>query len=39
MLLSRQQGEGQNHGMKTSSRFFENVKKLEYFGTKVRNQI
>jgi hypothetical protein len=34
MLLSRHQNAGQNHGIKTANRSFENVVQLKYFGGK-----
>jgi hypothetical protein len=38
MLLSCRQNAGQNHDMKMSNRFFENVAQFKYLGTTVKNQ-
>jgi hypothetical protein len=38
MLLSRHQNAGQNDIIKIGDSSFENVEKLEYFGTRVTNQ-
>jgi hypothetical protein len=38
MLLSRHQNGGQNHGIKTANRSFENVAQFKYFGTTEQNQ-
>jgi hypothetical protein len=38
MLLSHHQNAGQNHDIKTASRFFENVAQFKYFGMTVTNQ-
>jgi hypothetical protein len=38
MLLSCQQNAGQNHGIKTANRCFENVAQFRYLGTNITNQ-
>jgi hypothetical protein len=38
MLLSRQQNAGQNRGMKTGNRSFENMSQFKYLGTTVTIQ-
>jgi hypothetical protein len=38
MLLSRHQNAGQNYGIKIAKRCFENVAKLRYLGTSIKNQ-
>jgi hypothetical protein len=38
MLLSHHQNAGQNHGIKTANRSFENVAELKYFGMTVTRQ-
>jgi hypothetical protein len=38
MLLSGSRNAGQNHDIKISNRFFENVQQFKYFGTTVTNQ-
>jgi hypothetical protein len=38
MLVSRLQNAGQNHNIKSASRYFDNVAKFRYFGTAVADQ-
>jgi hypothetical protein len=38
MLLSNRQNAGQNHDIKTASRYFENVRRLNYLGTTASNK-